>query len=324
MRPTFIISLDEELVWGSFDHTAPARFAERYPDLRGVVRELLRVFDRHDVPATWAIVGHLFLHSCTRGADGRAHPELLRPRHAWFQGDWLSQDPCTDRTRDPLWYGDDLVDLVRGARVAHEIGCHSFSHVVYGDVGCTEAVAESDLSACLEAARPRGIVLRSFVFPRNAEGHHGVLQRHGFAAYRGEDPSWYRTLPGTARRAAHLFDQAAALPPPVTEPSEKLPGLWNFPGSMLLLHTDGVRRLIPFASRVLKARAGLRRAIRERKLFHLWFHPFNVARHRDGMLDTLDAILADAARLRDRGELDIMTMGGLAKRCCQHATTAAS
>lgn len=311
-RPTFVVSLDKELVWGSRDHTSARDFERKYPDLRGVVRELLDTLDEYGVAATWAVVGHLFLSSCTRDASGRAHPEIARPDYSWYPDDWFKTDPCTDRARDPLWYGDDIVEWIRGAKVAHDIGSHSFSHLIFGDAGCSAAAAKSDLTACVEAARAKGIQLKSFVFPRNREGHHQVLRDSGIVAYRGVDPTWYRAFPKKLKRLAHFTDQALALTPPVSLPVETLPGLWNIPGSMMLLHRGGVRRHISVGTRVAKGKAGLRRAVEEGKIFHLWFHPFNLAHDRAEMFAALRGILAEAARLRDSGALDVRTMAGVA------------
>jgi hypothetical protein len=231
---------------------------------------------------------------------------------AWHPEDWFGADPCTDRSRDPLWYGDDLVDMLLGADVGQEVGSHSFAHIPYGDPGCTAEVVEADLTVCAKLAAQRGLTLRSFVFPRNIEGHHGALAEHGFTAYRGVDPTWFDTLPGQASRAARLLDQTLPVPPPVSTPTETLPGLWNIPGSMLLIGRRGARRLVPPAAPVAKAKAGIARAIREGKVFHLWLHPFNLAADRERSLAMFRAILDEAARRRDRGELDVRTMGDLA------------
>ena len=313
MRPTLILSLDQEFIWGSFDFTGPSAFVADHPDPRGTVRELIALLEEYEIPATWAMVGHLFLASCERGQDGRAHPEIARPRYDWYARDWFDADPCTNRARDPLWYGDDVLDLVQGTRTRQEIACHSFSHLVYGDRGCFKEAAAADLRACVAVAEKRGIKLRSFVFPRNREGHHDLLREHGFIAFRGEEPTWWRDLPGAAKRAGHLFDQAAARRPPVVEPAEKLPGLWNLPGSLLLLHRHGVRRYIPFAVRQRRISLGLTEAVRQRRLFHLWFHPHNLSFDRAGLFAVLRSGFREAARLRDRGLLDIRTMGDFAE-----------
>src|SRR5688572_22286936 len=160
MAATFVLSLDKELVWGSVDHTPVEEWRRRHPDARGVTRELIALLDELDLAATWAVVGHLFLERCERGPDGSPHPELARPQHRG-----LDADPCSDVAHAPLFYAPDLVDEIASARAGHEIGSHSFSHLVYGD--CSRAAAASDLRACVEAARERGMELRSFVFPRN-------------------------------------------------------------------------------------------------------------------------------------------------------------
>lgn len=311
-HPVFVLSLDTELVWGSFDYIPPFKWASLYKETRGVIDDILELLDEFMIPATWAIVGHLFLASCRRDSDGRAHPELTRPQFGWYPGDWLAFDPCADRIREPWWYGDDIVDAVLGARVQHEIGCHSFSHIVLGDPGCSKECAESDLRACVEVASQRGLRLRSFIFPRDVVGHHDLLRSAGFCCFRGNEPAWYVHLPGTLRRIAHFVDQALAFAPSVSTPQEVHAGLWNIPASNLLMDRGGIGRLVPLASRVKKARRGMKKAVKSRKVFHLWFHPFNLCCDRHNMLTVLRNILSSAADLRERGLLHIMTMGNLA------------
>lgn len=311
-RPTFVLSLDTELIWGSFDLASPAEFESWYPEVRKTIAGILHALEDHEMAATWAVVGHLFLDSCQRDADGRAHPHLPRPNLSWYPEDWFGRDPCTDRSRDPLWYGDDVVEQLLDARVPQEIASHSFAHIPFGDPGCSAEVVQADLVECAKLAASRGVSMQSFVFPRNSEGHHSLLRDNGFIAYRGLDPTWFQGLNGQAARAARLLDYAVPVPPPVSAPIETLPGLWNIPGSMLLIGRRGARRLVPVAAPIAKAKAGLARAVREVKVFHLWFHPFNLANDRQKMLGALRNILTEAARLRDAGALDVQTMGSLA------------
>ena len=288
-----MLSLDTELVWGSLDHTPPEVFARRYQDLRGVISELLVLLGRYDISATWAIVGHLFLRSCAG-------------RH----GDIVCGASGT-REDNPLFFGDDVVSMVHDARPAQEIGSHSFVHRSYA--GPPDDIWR-DLMEVLRAGRDANVELSSFVFPRNVEGRHELLARAGFVAYRGADPTWFRSLPAPGKRLAHLIDQALALPPPVSVPTEKLAGLWDIPGSMLLLSRCGIRRAVPQSARVIKAKRGLRRAISRGRVFHLWFHPFNLAVDRVQMFRCLGSILGEVAKLRDAGSLDVKTMGQLARR----------
>jgi peptidoglycan/xylan/chitin deacetylase (PgdA/CDA1 family) len=317
VNPTFALTLDTELIWGSFDHTDTATFARKYGDYRGTVRRILELLDRYEVPATWAVVGHLFLDECSRDERGRAHAEMAHPRQTGRAADWFADDPCTSLARDPWWYGVDILDAIQGSRIQHEIGSHSFSHPRFSDPAMTAQMVRSDLEACLSLAKKRGIALRSFVFPRNSEGHHELLREYGFRAYRGLEPAWHLKLTGGIGRAARLLDQVAGVAPPVSRPTERLPGLWNIPGSAFLSHRAGLRRAIPAASRVRKAKAGVRRAQATGGVFHLWTHPFNIASDPPYMVAILDQILRHVVGRRDAGKLVIEPMAAIAERAAR-------
>lgn len=314
VTPTLAITFDTELVWGSVDRLAPEEFQRRYPDVRGAIAGIAKLLQTFEMSATWAVVGHLFLAQCSLDANGIAHPAMVMPSPGSGAARWFRADPGTSRQRAPLFYGDDLLELLMSGRTSQEIGCHSFFHAPFDDPAMTAEVVRSDLAECKRVASTRGIELTSFVFPRNREAHHASIRAAGFTAYRGADPMWYAPMSGPMKRMAHLIDQTLAITPPVSTPSERVPGLWNIPGSMLLMHRSGIRRAVSLQARVAKARAGIRRAVRERAVFHLWTHPFNVASDAAFMLDALEHILRDAARLRDRGELVVESMRTIAER----------
>lgn len=310
-RGAFALSIDTELAWGSFDRAdRNARFALEHRS-RDVIRALLELFARYQIPATWAIVGHLFLDECGR-VDGRAHPELPRPRYRWYPHDWYELDPGGPARPDSLWFAPDLVASIVAATPRQEIASHSFSHLVYGDPGCPANVADADLSACVAAAAARGIRMTSFVYPRNVVGHVPLLPQHGFDCYRGEDPAWFAPLPNPLRRLGHYLDDLLALPPPTVLPRREK-GVWNVPGSMLFQGSDGLRRLIPDAARTRRCLAGLRRAIDRKELFHLWFHPVNFSTRTSAMLRAFEPVLAAAADARAVGRLDVLTVADVAR-----------
>jgi len=315
-RGVFTLSLDFELIWGTLDLFGPERFRRACEFERSVVIDtLLALLSEHGVSATWCALGHLFLSSCRR-EGGTAHPDIVRPRHAWVREDWFHHDPCRDEATAPTFYGRSLLERIRACPVPQEIGSHGFSHVIFGDPGCSRESAESELSACVRAAREMGIVPRSFAFPRNRVGHLDLLPGHGFSCYRGPGPRWYerRSSSGRLGRLAHLADVLAAIRPPVASPRLEPGGLWNIPGSMIYFPMHGARRHIPLSVRVRRARKGLLAAARQRKVFHLWFHPTNLADEPERMFAGLAEILRGAAEMRRRGELDIEPMGALASR----------
>jgi peptidoglycan/xylan/chitin deacetylase (PgdA/CDA1 family) len=275
----------------------------------------LALFDRYDIPATWAVVGHLMLERCVRNQQGIAHPDLLpHAYYSWFPLDWYCFDPCTTVESAPAWYAPDIVERIRCTRVRHEIGSHSFGHIYYGDPECTPSVAVADLDAALEAAARQGIALKSLVFPRNQVGHLDVLKRFGFRSYRGPEPPLIRTENRALQRAVHFLDQLLALPPRAVRAEETLPGLWNLPGNHFFIARDGMRKMIPMASRVLKGKRGIAQAVETGGLYHLWFHPFNLNEDTEAMMSGLAAIFEYAHRMREQGLLEILTMDDYARR----------
>jgi hypothetical protein len=152
--------------------------------------------------------------------------------------------------------------------------------------------------------------MKSFIFPRNLVGHLDVLKQYGFACYRGPEPHWYAGQGRAIRRLGHLLEILAAKTPPAVMPSEES-GMWNIPGSMLYTPSHGSRRYLPVWMRVLRAQRGLDNAVRRGQIFHLWFHPTDLAGRVDAMIGGLRKIFEHAARLRESGQLMVCPMRDL-------------
>jgi hypothetical protein len=112
------------------------------------------------------------------------------------------------------------------------------------------------------------------------------------------------------RRFGHLLEILSARTPVCVMPQENQ-GMWSIPGSMLYTPAFGLRRYLPVWLRVLRANRGLNAALRQKRLFHLWFHPTDLTRRTEAMLDGLRQIFERAASLRDAGQLDILPMRDL-------------
>ncbi len=312
---TFVLSLDTEIAWGSFDTPRLSRFASTFDSYRRIAGRLVDLLDRFQIPATWAFVGHLLLDRC-EFSEGTTHPEVLRPIYSWYPGEWHDHDPATSIEADPWWYGTDILRMVRSASVDHEIGCHTFSHVVFGDPACTAAIARSQLEACKRLHDSHGLSLSSLVFPRNRPAHLDIVAETGIIAYRGREQSWYEDQPPELAPAAHFLDRLLAFCPRTYRWEELQPdehGLVNVPASMFLMPYDGIRSWIPTCQRVRQAKRGLTRAIRRGELFHLWFHPFNLG-SSVSMFDALEAILETVDRSRSSGALHTATMAEVAHK----------
>jgi peptidoglycan/xylan/chitin deacetylase (PgdA/CDA1 family) len=298
-NPIFIISLDVELIWGYISDTTHKSITLMKNDDkkgRGCIDTLLSLFKKHNIPATWAVVGHLFLDHC-ECEDGIPHKEMPR-----FKKDWYSTDPCTDIQRDPLYYGKDIVEKILSNRIEHEIGHHSFSHVVFSE--CSREVAEAEIKEGIKLAKKEfGITLKSFVFPENKIGHVDVLKENGFKIYRGENLGRHNPNQSfLARKFNGGIDKIIA---PPTEP-EWMDGIWGIPISMYFCDPQIKLSVLP------KAKIGLYRAIRSKKVFHVFLHPHSLLTY-PSLKDDLDKFLGIVARKRDKGKINVMTMGEFAE-----------
>lgn len=306
-RGVFTLSLDFELVWGSRDLVDPLDplIAEAMTTRNVVFGALLDMLRDCGMTATWATVGHLFLGEAHR-VHGVLHPDIVPPAHKWLRRSWFEGVPEGNEAEHPAFYGRSLVQRLQAA--GQEIGSHSFSHPIFGDPGCSRETADSELARCVAEAARMGIRLRSFVFPRNVAGHVDLLAHHGFTCWRSPEPSWFQSLPDPLDRLGHFATVAAASEPPTVLPYRDEHGLWVIPASASFLPIHGLRRSIPVRRRVTRCLRGLDAAKRDRRIFHLYTHPINLATHPQAMLAGMREVLTAAARLRDAGRIDILSM----------------
>lgn len=297
-----VLSLDAELAWGYHDFE---EIPEHVESARTSWSRLLALFDEFNVPATWAVVGHLFLESCDGTHAGHPTPT----------DDWFERDPGGVAAQHPLWFGDGLVDSIVDADASHEIGCHTFSHVEFGDEETDREVAVAEARAGLEVADDAGHTLESFVFPRNNIGHRDVLAAYGFTCYRGERPElWYDG--SRFDSLGKLIDLTVSKTnPPLVDPEVDEYGLVNIPASMFLFGYEGRVRTVTERlwddPLVRSAKRGIDRAAdAEDGIFHLWMHPNNFTEERD--FERLRTILEHLAARRDEARLQVRTMGDVA------------
>lgn len=284
-RGAFCISIDVELAWGYWDCLSPAYLAQCSRLDRTVIQELVQLFARHEVSATWVVVGAL-----------------------------LDRDSARPEGAEAVWFAPDVLESIVRAPHAQEIGSHSFAHIDFASAPA--GAARADLAHAREIHRAHGLDFTSFVFPRNRVGHLAELAQHGIKVFRGPDRGAIHTAGRLAgrvgRRVANYVDKLIPISPAVVHPIAHPEGIVELPGSLLLMGRDGVRRLVPPRALTAKATRGLRRAAREGGVFHLWFHPSNFHAETTTQLAILDAILTAATELRRTGELDIVPMGHFA------------
>lgn len=276
-KGTFIISIDTEMAWGTYDHGGDIRFKDAYDQYRSIIHRILYLFKKYDISATWAIVGHLFLEEC--GAS--------------------------NVTQSPHWFGKDIIRLIKEASPFQEIASHSFSHMVFSDPNISKETVRAEVERCVSIAAQENLSLESFVFPRNQIGHLDLLSEFGFKTYRYH-PQGSR---GFLYRGIHLLKDMLPITPPVFEVfTEEKTHMTAIPASFHFRYAYGASAWIPPKVRFIKAQKGLEKASKENKIFHLWFHPIDFAWKERKIFLEFEEILKVASSLRKEGKLNITPM----------------
>lgn len=290
-----VISIDAELGWGFHDLTPLPH--DRVENARWGWETTHKLLDRYEIPATWAIVGHLMIEDC----DG-VHEDHPAPP-GWFERertDW------SDR-RD-LRFAPDLVSRLVDSPIGHELASHSFSHVLFDDAETTLDLARAECRRSRAIAADWGLSFDSFVFPRNDVGHRAALVDTGFSVYRGRT-----SLPEGASSVLTTLARRESL---LVEPRIDELGLVDVPASVFLFGFEGaIRRAaerIWSDPMVALAHRGIDQAASGDGLFHLWLHPNNLTSPAD--VDRFEEILEHLDRRRVDSELRIETMGQIGRR----------
>ncbi len=289
-----VVSVDAELGWGFHDLESPPR--HRVEAGRRGWRSLLSLFDRYDVPATWAVVGHLMLEDC----DGRHHDHPAPPT-------WFERERTAWADRPDLRFGRELVGELLASPVDHEFASHSFSHVLFGADWTSRRLADAETRRAREVAADWGLEPTSFVYPRNDVGHREALAKSGFTAYRGRTP--------TPEGIRAILETGLGGKSLLVEPHVDRHGLVNVPASLFLFGFEGRLRSVAepvFGDPMVQtARRAIDQATAGDGVCHLWVHPNNLTHPRDD--DRMRAILAHVDRRRADG-LIVETMADVADR----------
>ena len=168
----YVISIDHEFGWGYADQDFTLVEEKRIREEVIIVRRLLLIFEKYNIPVTWAIVGHLIDRGCPWGEDDTPHPEYPRPVHKGEERDWFKHHPVKHEYRDTLWYDtENLASMIRASSAGHDIASHSYAHILYDENSTSEEAVKADLKNLGRVHRVHDVPLTSFSFPTRRSSH---------------------------------------------------------------------------------------------------------------------------------------------------------
>lgn len=297
---TFVLSLDCELLWGCHYIGGSDRFPYLRNEYVASYDNLLAVLDKYDINATFAFVSSI-------GIDREEFGRLAYTAPGEKYKEWLQSIFEKSIHESELWYNTNLINKVVHANQKHEIASHSFSHLRFTDSAVTQDVAlrEFELSYEILKKYTKESQIKTFIYPENCINYLDVFYRGPFGLYRGNNESWFKKLP--FKRLFHFIDQSLPIAPPSVMLCIDTHGNYFLPGSFVLFRYDGIRRFIPDCIRLAKVKRGIDQAIRKQRIFHLWFHPWNLGSSKR-MKYLLAQILEYVETKRSENVLKVATM----------------
>ena len=295
-KPIFLLSLDTEFIWGPTTIKDSNYLQNKGIEIRKIISALLNLFEKYRIQVTWAVVGHLFLDSC----ENKKCLTWKNMNVYGYNRDWY-QDPYTDIDKNPLYYGKDIVREILSNSQNHEIGYHSFSHPLFSEI--SKEMAKDEIKEAKKIEKEWDISFKSFVFPCNEIAHINLLKENGYIIYRGRTAAKHNLSPNLiSRKIMSGIKKIIAHP---VEP-RWMDGIWEIQSSMQFCDQQ-----IP-QSPLIRARSGLKKTIKTKKVFHVFLHPWNLLMYKRLEAD-LEKFLKYVSKKRTEGKIEIMTMGQLAE-----------
>jgi len=291
--PKVVWSLDFELRWGMHDRLGLDRdlYRKNLEGAREAVPQLLQLFTRRGVRATWATVGAL---ACQSWDDYFRRA----PRPPRYADKRLAVDPRYAEL-DPdgvLHFAPDLVAQIAETE-GQDLGTHTFSHLFLGEAGVMQMDAAADHEATLALFCERfGGAPTSMVFPRNEVAFLAMYRAQGISAWRDNESPWYYQL---ARHNNHPVVRGLRMMDALTpwrarggsftggRTSSTLFVRVYLPESLWKLH---LARIVSEASR-----------IKQGSVLHFWLHPHNLGANVPKGLRRLEQVFDAIDRHAPRG-----------------------
>ena len=302
-KGVFVISLDTEFIWGRINDPTLVNFIDDISKTRNVILKLIDLFEKYEIPVTWAVVGAMIDNNNRMANINEIYPNLTKE---------LLEEKYNSNQKNSLIYANDILQSILNSSIKHEIASHSYFHLEYGKASEKQVIL--DLSYMTDALNNEKLNTYTHIFSRNNIGHKNLLEKFGIQYYRGKDIFFFENYPKYLKKILYQLDMLLGWTPSVSEPI-KDGDLINIPGSMIFrIPKYGVQKFISAKTLEKKAMKGIKNAILKKQIFHLWFHPFNFAHKENEHFNALENILKYVSNQQKQNQIQILTMHSIGKK----------
>ncbi len=304
----FIISLDFELKWGLIDID---NSNDNILGARDVIPEILNLFVKYDIRATWATVGMLF---CSTKYDFEKYKPSLLPSYNNTALNSYKEVVGKSEKTDKLHYANTLVELINKTS-GQEVASHTYSHYYTLEESQEQSEFENDIDSAVKISIDKfNIKPVSIVFPKNQINNNYLKMLKnvfGFTHFRGNPVSSIYSNGHKPRRfiyrVVRFFDSFVNITgyqASLTKIDDS--GLINVPASRILRPFINIKFLNFIMLRRIKKEM-LYCAINN-KNYHLWWHPHNFGINQKENLKNLEELLKYYSLLKTRYKMQSSCM----------------
>lgn len=298
-QSNFIISLDVELQWGFYDLSKrldPQQLAE----IPFVVEDILHLFERYSIEATWGVVGAL---ACSTVEELMEELSTI-PYHYLNERchpKWIYEEM---KHRPKGFVAPEILALLRSAS-SQELASHTFSHFYTRELPFSEEAWVQDL-LLVKKWIPEA---ETIIFPRNQyhERARDIATKQGFTTFRTTPKHWLYSVKnseagGLVKRGIRLMDHYFPFTPHHFVTSDQQGVSYS-------------RFLRPHQSfnflnkrKLDRIKQSMSVAAATGESYHLWWHPHNFSRNREENVKGLEDILEHFVFLREHFDMQSVTM----------------
>ncbi|GAA0880872.1 polysaccharide deacetylase family protein [Algoriphagus jejuensis] len=314
---TFTISLDFELLWGIFDKVGNTYDPHYFANTRKLIPEILEVFEKNEIKATWATVGMLFAEN---EAEWRHYSPVHKPSYRTSK---LSAYEFVKKNGlDPaVLFAPELIKKILDTP-GQELGSHTFAHFYTLVRGQSPEQFRHDLQASQRISQEKfGVTLKSLVFPRNHlnELYLPICLEEGYTQVRSNPRNWYWQETQYEDLSKKWFRSADCFFPVGQHTLFKLDDLNPLPKEPLLIPASRILRPISKSNtlfntvRLKRIKNEMSAAAKAQASYHLWWHPHNFATNPAAAMAELRELMLHFQQLREKFGMLSLNMEDLAE-----------
>ncbi|WP_057936063.1 polysaccharide deacetylase family protein [Algoriphagus resistens] len=313
-KSIFTISLDFELLWGIFDKVGTTYNPNYFKHTRQIVPDLLEIFARNGIHATWATVGMLF-------AESKEEWQYYSPTQMpSYRDSKLSayEFVRTNGIRPAEHFAPDLIRQII-TTPGQELGSHTFAHYYTLMRGQSPEQFRKDLQATQRISQEKfGIALKSLIFPRNHinELYLPICLEEGYTQARSNPRNWYWQETQHEDMSKKWFRSADCFFNVGAKTSYPIEAIQQIPHEPLLIPASRILRPISKNSlfnsvRLKRVKNEMSAAAKANEIYHLWWHPHNFATDPIQAMIELDEIMSHYQQLKSEFGMLSLSMGEL-------------